>query len=862
MIHRWWQLAIRNWRLRFTRTLTESIAVVIACALVVAMTAAFASAERALWHWHERWVGKVSAHITSRESRPFEQSEINVVAGIEGVHLAAGRLHDRVQLIGPGGQASVILIGRQLPNDLQLRSQELLAGRQLGEDADDEIVIEAASANLLNVGIGDRVQARIYDDSWDLTVVGIVSRPPLFSFIPQTVYVSLPTAQRMLDRPRMVDSVYVQFEDAADADQVARRIGQRLGDRFELHRSADNKALLQENLPLWRASLYAMCGLLVVVAMFLIFATLSCEVIRRVGEMGALRCAGASRGQLVGLVMMESLPIAIWGIVLGAPLGLGGSWLLVRCWPGLFAQGWAVSGWGLLAGAGGAMAATMAGTLLPALAASRMTPVQAYSISGRSTRRWPIATAVAAAILLAVPMVQLQLTNDPLTAVRMHVFIGLPLLACGLFLACPPVLAALAGPIARGLGLLLRVHQQLVGRWILGARWRSTAVVTALALCVSLVVAANTETESLLASFKLPTQFPDLLVILPSGVTSSQASQAFQDLGVQKWVGLNGFDIKILDLPQRQQGTLMQTMTYWRKGNTWFLSLDEDQLADLAKLDFTAGTAEQAVRKLAQGDAIIVSESFVRRLAVGLGDKVSVLDYRGKPFQLEIAGIVGGASLEVAGVAYEFSELYRQNAARAVLGSSATAARRFDQHGYSILLVDTTSSAESDEIAGRLRTRWRSVPMEHLSLRRLKEQIESDFRRLTLIFSLVGGLFAAAVATAGVANAMVAAVHSRRRELGILHAVGMTRGQLVRLVLGEALVLGLIASAMGVAVGLYASRMAARIHELLLGRAMVFSVPFGAVAVVIALAVAATVGSAIAAAGRAGRANVMDLMAE
>ncbi len=45
MIHRWWQLAIRNWRARFARTLTESIAVVVACDLVVLLTCALTSAE-------------------------------------------------------------------------------------------------------------------------------------------------------------------------------------------------------------------------------------------------------------------------------------------------------------------------------------------------------------------------------------------------------------------------------------------------------------------------------------------------------------------------------------------------------------------------------------------------------------------------------------------------------------------------------------------------------------------------------------------------------------------------------------------------------------------------------------------------
>jgi putative ABC transport system permease protein len=58
------------------------------------------------------------------------------------------------------------------------------------------------------------------------------------------------------------------------------------------------------------------------------------------------------------------------------------------------------------------------------------------------------------------------------------------------------------------------------------------------------------------------------------------------------------------------------------------------------------------------------------------------------------------------------------------------------------------------------------------------------------------------VAALGVANLMMANIASRSRQIAMLRAVGTTRWQVIRLVIGEAMVLGTIGSMMGVAMGM------------------------------------------------------------
>jgi len=128
MILRWWQLAIRNWRVRFTRTLLESIAVVIACALIVTISSGFAAAESAFWVWHHRWVGDVDVRVSSATGRWFDQSKVDGAAGAEGVRRAAGGLRDHARLTSATDGATVSLKGRQIPESLQFQPMEFVAG--------------------------------------------------------------------------------------------------------------------------------------------------------------------------------------------------------------------------------------------------------------------------------------------------------------------------------------------------------------------------------------------------------------------------------------------------------------------------------------------------------------------------------------------------------------------------------------------------------------------------------------------------------------------------------------------------------------------------------------------------------------
>lgn len=168
--------------------------------------------------------------------------------------------------------------------------------------------------------------------------------------------------------------------------------------------------------------------------------------------------------------------------------------------------------------------------------------------------------------------------------------------------------------------------------------------------------------------------------------------------------------------------------------------------------------------------------------------------------------------------------------------------------------------AYREEVVMRLIALKSGTAAEHYgSVSALKAQIDRDLRRATILFTTVP-LVALIVAALGVGNLMMANVVSRTRQIAMLRAVGATREQITRLVMGEALVLGLLGCLLGLGLGLHLADSMNAMTLAIWGYEAKWAVPKDLVTGAIAFTLAVCLVAGLVPALRASRSNVIDAL--
>jgi len=114
------------------------------------------------------------------------------------------------------------------------------------------------------------------------------------------------------------------------------------------------------------------------------------------------------------------------------------------------------------------------------------------------------------------------------------------------------------------------------------------------------------------------------------------------------------------------------------------------------------------------------------------------------------------------------------------------------------------------------------------------------------------------IALLGIANTLALSIHERLRELGMLRAIGMARGQLRSMVRSEALIVAGLGALCGVVVAVVFGWVAVTAMR---GQGVTRVFPVGQLSALAAVATLAGLAAAAAPARRAARLRVLDAVA-
>lgn len=797
--------------------------------------------------------------------------------------------------------------------ELLVRQHRVSAGRFIEPGDQGAIVLEKLLADELGLAIGDRLRLRAVkapNHERTFEIVGLIERRRASANQAPMTWTPLDEVQSLIDLPGKIkgidivvaDPTMANIQDTADA--VRAIVDQRQDTQapsahqsqsLSVKTTGSQHQRLGAAQDLLHFIMFLLACVVLLTAFFIILACMSMGVMERMTEMGLLRCVGVTRRQIAMLVLLQAAPLGILGALCGVPIGIALQWLTMRIAPDYLGQ-WIVSGRGVAMAVAGALATTVLGAVAPAVRALRVSPSEAARphSTGRLTG-WVWACAAAGLILLAAHLLLQPQPTDALDpSISRSAIALLLLLYAGGALIAPAIVLLLGHLMARIAASLLRLRPQLLTEQVDGAPFRSAAVCCGLAVGLSLIIGLIVWGQSVKQGWQFPSEFPDAMLYSYDPLPLDDAETLRDTPGIAEFTVVNDFPYSL----SKPSGLPFLRSLSMLDQSSRFLAVDPDEGLDIIKLAFIEGNERDARRMLKRGGHVLVTREFAQARDASVGDSFDIWAHKRKG-TFTIAGIIGSPGVDIAVSFFNASEFFQFYAVGAIFGTRDDAERVFGISGGKMMLFnfdlpeDNRRRAEAtskptmalptpaapgerqtfalgpgpipgdgpeEAVANHMLRRLGWPSKAFVTARELKMQIDRNINRVTLILSVIPtvGLVVAAL---GLANLMAANVASRRRQIAVLRAIGLTRGQMTRIVVGEALVLGLLGSAIGVGLGLLLARTSNGLTRALSGFEPVYAVDWPRVAAGAALAIILCMFAALVPAARAGRTDIVSVLA-
>ncbi|HEX4144030.1 MAG TPA: FtsX-like permease family protein [Pirellulales bacterium] len=589
-------------------------------------------------------------------------------------------------------------------------------------------------------------------------------------------------------------------------------------------------------------------GIALLAALFIIYTTLSMGVHERIRQFAVLRAVALSKAHITAIIATESLALGLIGWGGGLLAGWGLLMVMRKIRPEVIAENASLGTWCIVLSGLCALGGSLAAAITPAWQATRVTPLDAMAPRrGISTGRvsgW--AAVLGVALICLNPLLVFYVPMADTARYAWSAAIGCTSMAMGFLLLAPLAVVTcekLLGPLV---ATCLRIPPLLLATQLTTNLWRSVGTSVALTLGLGLFVAMQTWGYSMLGPFTPGTWVPDMLVIMnPMGVPDGEIDAVRHVPGVvpSQCAPLAVKQVKFADDVTGFETRASAT----RQDSCVLVGVDPKKALagnkPLFPFEFVAGNRAEAVAKLCRGRFCLVPDHFAREGGLGVGDKFAVLvpppnatadsQSGGAPtpeaespperIEYEIAGVVS-----MPGWHWMSKQGFRQGRAAGLMFADFGQVRRdFALVRTTLFWMNLDQTASEDQIKASMQAiadrnfdpqsplarqrRGRRGPAEgggrtagaSVTLRSadsVRQQINQRADGIIWALSQLP-LVTLAVTSLGVVNTVLASIRARRWDLGVLRALGVTRFSLFRLIIAEALLVGVVACVLSLGFG-------------------------------------------------------------
>jgi putative ABC transport system permease protein len=785
-----------------------------------------------------RSANNVEAEFGNQQRDRIPDTLLDQVNAVPGVKEAQGDVNGYALVIGKDGKP----VGQRTngPPNLggvattgELSPWRYVEGRP--PVGPDQVAIDKASADSGKLTVGDRVQIVSATGAREFTLSSVMKFGDANSPGGATFAAfDLPTAQAFVGKPGYLDAILVKGDgsvsDAALADRIEQALGAETqtevltGDEITKETQSD----IEQGLRFFTIFLNVLAFIAIFVSCFVIYNVFSITVAQRKQENALMRAVGASRRQVAAALVIESVLIGLIGSAIGIVLGMA---LALALKAGFKALGLDLPSSGLtllprtiivtlIVG----LVVTVLSALLPALRSGRVPPVAAMRDTALEPAsigkgRWIVGTALLAVsvLLIAIGL----FAGAPLALAP-----GVPLLFVALFVLGPliarPVAKALGRPIEGLKGMTGTMAKENAARNPKRTARTAAALIVGVALVTGVSVLASSIRESVREIFGK--QFHgDFVVSVDNFGFGGLSPQLADDLNKVPEVGTaTGIGVNYAKIDGK--GRTVTVIDPTTAGAVFDLGFKEGRVEDLTK------------------DGVLVSDGKAKSDDLKLGSSLEVTLTDGTPRSLTVEGI------------YSEDDL----AGSTTVNRHLFDGTRVDQYDFGVFITKPpgVSEAQAEAAIAAIAKNYPNGKLESRTdyINRQAAQINQVVNVIYLLLAL-----SVLIAVVGIVITLVLSVFERRRELGLVRAVGMSRPQVRSSVRWESVITAVLGTLQGIVVGLllgYAIVVALRSQGL-----NTFTVPWGALIFVVVLAFVIGVVAAIYPAYKATKVDVLDAIA-
>ncbi|MDR1852223.1 MAG: ABC transporter permease [Propionibacteriaceae bacterium] len=776
------RLGLRYLISRGKRSVFTTLAVTIGVTLVFGLNSIAPTLENAFIKTMSQTAGNIDVSVTGSFGQDFSASVADEVSQTAGIAAVSPEVQKTSPIpsngpTDPDRPSSATVIGVQQGSPV--RSWPLAEGRALAPSDQRAVVMNSDVAQKLGLGVGDTLTLPAAVGSIPLTVVGLLNQN---SGPGETqVFIPLSTAQSMFGLGGRLTTVNAEFTKDADKSAVQAALQAKLGDDYTVGGLASDSSLLASMQVAEMA--YMMFGLFAMAtAAFIILNSFRTVVAERRHDIGMLRAVGMKRRQVLAMFLVESAlqgaAGSLVGLVLGALMAYGvfallgpmvESFMHMSLGNPVFEPSTALIS--LLIGVG----VTIVSALWPARQAAKISPMEALRPQDNAVFRKTSTRQAWAGLGVAVFSIFCLFTGD-----TNLIGLGAVLILVAVALVLPVLVDPLSKLFGRLIDVIFKNEGAIARSNITRNPSRSATTASAVTLSLAAIVAMVSVITSILAGFTkyLDDSMSADYMFIPQSIVLAEGNVAAGPQMAQRVADTEGI---------RAVSTIRLAMAREGSSQVQVLGIDPATYLDVAEIVWNTGSSDQAISQLAAGRWVIANGIYATQhsLRPGMG--------------VELDTPSGRKTYFVAGIGND----YLNSKISTLYTSQANLARDFDVDEDIMVFADRTAGSDAAQVEARLQKIADDYPAFKLyDAATLREENIATFNMASAMFDVL--IFALAIPSLlALSITLTISVLGRRREIGMMRAIGATRKQVRKMVVAESLLLALIGTAFGSVTGLW-----------------------------------------------------------